>query len=124
MDKLDEIIGRAMTEEDRALLASHGQRGYVAEALGMFTGPMAGTMRLVYAVVLVTFLGALYALWQLSTTTDAVSAVQWGVAALVLFQMTALCKSYMGSHLEANRMLREIKRLELQVAMLRGERAG
>lgn len=36
----------------------------------------------------------------------------------------ALCKSYMGSHLEANRMLRELKRLELQVAMLRTERSG
>lgn len=124
MDKLDEMIGRAMTEEDRALLASHGQRGYIAEALGVFTGPMAGTMRLVYAVVLVTFVGAVYALWQLGTSSDAVSAVQWGVAALVLFQMMALCKNYLGSHLETNRMLRELKRLELQVALLRGSHPG
>jgi hypothetical protein len=123
MDKFDEMIGRAMTEEDRALLAAHGQRGYVAEALGVFSGPMAGVMRLVYVVVLVTFVGAVYALWQLSAASDPLAAVQWGVAALVLFQMTALCKSFLGSHLEANRMLRELKRIELQVALLRSERS-
>lgn len=50
--------------------------------------------------------------------------MQWGVGALVLFQMTVLAKSYLGSHMEANRVLRELKRLELQVSMLRGSPAS
>lgn len=123
MDKFDEMVGRALTEEDRALLASHDQAGYVAQALGMLKGPMGAVMRLVYAVVLLTFAGAVYAFWQVVTATDPLTAVRWGVGALVLFQMTVLCKTYMGSHLEANRMLRELKRLELQVALLRREDA-
>ncbi len=120
MDKIDELIGRAMAEEDRVLLANYAPRGYVAEALGVLGGPMAGVMRLVYVVVLATFAGALYAFWRMGTADDVLTAVQWGVGALALLQMTALCKSYMGSHLEANRMLREMKRLELQVALMRG----
>jgi hypothetical protein len=55
----------------------------------------------------------------MSGAAEALAAVKWGVAALALFQVTMLCKTFMGSHLEANRMLREIKRVELQVALLR-----
>jgi len=123
MDRFDEMIGRAMNEEDRALLARYGEQGYIAQAMGLFRGPMGAVMALVYASVLATFTGAVYAFWRMTAAADATAAVQWGVGALVLFQMTALAKSYMGSHMEANRMLREIKRLELQVSMLRGKSA-
>lgn len=122
MDKFDEMISRAMTEEDRALLARHAPTGYIPQALGLFRGPMGRTMRLVYAVMLLAFAGAAYALWRVLTAAAPLDAVQWGVGALLLFQMTTLAKSYMGSHLEANRMIRELKRLELQLAMLRTSR--
>ena len=38
---------------------------------------------------------------------------------MLLFQMAVLTKGFMGSHMEANRVLRELKRLELQVSLLR-----
>lgn len=119
MDKFDEMIGRAMTDEDRALLARYGEQGYLSQALGLFRGSMGAVMRLVYVTVLASFAGAVYAFWKMTAATDATAAVQWGVGALLLFQMTALAKVYMGSHLEANRLLRELKRVELQVSMLR-----
>ncbi|MCG6117624.1 MAG: hypothetical protein MEQ07_05440 [Aquimonas sp.] len=118
MDKFDEMIGRAMSEEDRALLARYQEQGYVSEALGMFRGPKAAVVRLVYATVLVSFAGAAFAFWKLLGATDPTTAIQWGTGTVLLFQMTVLCKTYLGSHMEANRMLRELKRIELQVAML------
>lgn len=123
MDRFDDMIGRAMTDEDRALLARYGKQGYVSQAVGLFRGPMGAVMALVYATVLATFAGAAYAFWRMATAADTVAAVQWGVGTLLLFQMSVMAKSYMGSHLEANRMLRELKRLELQLSMLRASRA-
>jgi hypothetical protein len=93
MNKIDDMIGKALTEEDRALLASHGEPGYLAQAFGIFRGPMAGIM------------------WMVNVAS--------GVAALALFQVTSLCKTFMANRMEANRLLRELKRVELQVAMLR-----
>lgn len=122
MNKLDEMIGRALTEEDRELLARHGEPGYVAQAFRMFRGPMAWALWVAYAAGAVAFVMGAYAFWQMVTTTDVVAAVKWGVGALLLFQMTTLTKSFMGSHMQANRMLRELKRLELQVALLRAEK--
>ena len=119
MDKFDELIAKALTDEDRALLSRHGEPGYFAQALGMFRGPLAWVMWLVYVVGGVAFFVAMYAIWQMWTTTDMLAAVKWGMASVLLFQFTVLAKTYMGTHMETNRMLLEIKRVELQVAMLR-----
>lgn len=119
MNKIDDLIGRALTEEDRALLASHGEQGYLSQAFGIFRGPMAWVMWLVNVVAGVAFLAGAYAIWQMFGAAEPLVAVKWGVVSLFLFQVTTMCKSFMGSHMEANRLLREIKRVELQVSLLR-----
>ncbi|MDZ4812324.1 MAG: DUF6768 family protein, partial [Pseudomonadota bacterium] len=93
--------------------------GYLAQAFGIFRGPMAWVMWMVNAVAGLAFVAGIYAIWKMSGTSEALVAVKWGVGSLLLFQVTVLCKTFMGNHLEANRILREIKRLELQVALLR-----
>lgn len=121
MSKFDDLIGQALTEEDRALLASHAEPGYLAQAFGLFRGPMAWVMWLVNIANGVSFLVGVYALWQMTNTSDALLAVKWGVGALFLFQITTLCKTFMGNRMEVNRMLRELKRVELQLSLLRGD---
>lgn len=122
MNKVDEMIGRALTDEDRALLERHGEPGYVAQAFGLFRGPMAWVMWVAYVAGAIAFVVGAYALWQMVITSDLLSAVKWGVGALFLFQITTLTKSFMGSHMESNRMLRELKRVELQVSLLRADK--
>lgn len=119
MNKIDDLIGKALTEEDRALLASHTEQGYLKQAFGIFRGPMAGIMWLVNVASGVAFLAGAYAMWRVFGTSDALIAVQWGVSALFLFQVTNLCKTFMASRMESNRLLRELKRVELQVSLLR-----
>jgi hypothetical protein len=119
MNKIDDLIGKALTEEDRALLASHAEPGYLTQAFGIFRGPMAGIMWIVNIASGVAFIAGMYAIWRLFAATDAIIAMRWGVGALFLFQVTTLCKTLMGTRMEANRTLREIKRLELQLALLR-----
>jgi hypothetical protein len=119
MNKIDDLIGKALTEEDRALLASHTEQGYLKQAFGIFRGPMAGIMWLVNVASGVAFLAGAYAMWRVFGTSDALIAVQWGVSALFLFQVTNLCKSFMANRMESNRLLRELKRVELQVSLLR-----
>ncbi len=118
MNKIDDLIGQALTEEDRALLASHSEPGYLAQALGLFRGPMAWVMWMLNVASGVAFLAGAYAIWRMFGTSDPLVAVKWGVASLFLFQVTTLCKTFMGSRMEANRLLRELKRVELQVSLL------
>ncbi|MBI2398385.1 MAG: DUF6768 family protein [Pseudolabrys sp.] len=119
MNKLDELIGQALTDEDRALLASHGEPGYLTQAFGIFRGPLAWVMWFVNFAGGLAFIAGAYAVWKLFGTTEPVAAVQWGIGALFLFQVTTLCKTFMGNQMQTNRMLREMKRLELQISLLR-----
>lgn len=121
MSKIDELIGHALTEEDRALLASHAEQGYLAQAFGLFRGPLAWVMWVVNLTGTIAFAAGIYALWQMLGAGDAMPAVKWGVGALLLFQMTTLCKTFMGNRMEVNRMLRELKRVELQLSLLRND---
>lgn len=123
MNKIDDLIDQALTEEDRALLASHSEPGYLAQAFDLFRGPLAWVMWLVNAASGVAFLAGVYAIWRMFGTSDPLVAVKWGVASLFLFQVTTVCKTVMGSRMEANRLLRELKRVELQVSLLR-DRTG
>ena len=119
MNNIDDLIGEALTDEDRALLASHGEPGYLAQAFGIFRGPLAWVMWVVNVAAGSAFLAGVYLIWQMFETSDPLTAVKWGVASLLLFQVTTMCKSFMGNRMEANRLLREIKRVELQVSLLR-----
>ena len=119
MNKLDDAIGQVLSAEDRELLARHAEPGYLRQAIGVFHGPMGWVMWLLYLLGGIAFLAGLYALWQMIGSSEPLAAIKWGVAALVLVQFTTVAKGFMGNHLEANRSLREIKRLELQVSLLR-----
>lgn len=119
MDKTDELIKQTLSAEDRALLARHGEPGYFSQAFGLFRGSLGWVVWVAYLCGIIAFSGSGVSLWRSWHATDALAAVQWGVLAIVLFQFTMIMKSFLGSHLEANRMLREFKRVELQLALLR-----
>lgn len=118
MKNIDDLIGQALTEEDRALLASHREPGYLTQAFGLFRGPLAWVMWLVNVASGLAFLAGAYAIWKMYGASETLLAVQWGVLSLFLFQITTMCKTFMGNRMESNRLLRELKRIELQVSLM------
>ncbi len=121
MNQTDDLIHRALAAEDRDLLARHAEPGYFAQAFGLFRGTLGWVAWLTWLTATASFIGFAWALWLCWTASDPLVAVRWGVVAVVLFQFSAMGKAFLGSHLEGNRMLREIKRIELQVALQRAE---
>lgn len=122
MNKNDDLIQRALAAEDRELLARHIEPGYFSQAIGLFRGSLGWVAMASYLTAVLAFVGFGVAVWQCWVATEPLVAVRWGVVAVVLFQLSAMSKTFLGSHLEANRLLREIKRVELQLALVRSER--
>lgn len=119
MSKTDDMIERALSAEDRELLARHTEPGYFTQAFGLFRGAQGGVVWLTYLTSLAAFAGFAYAFWRTWTADDLLVAVKFATLAVVLFQYTAIAKSFLGARMESNRSLREFKRVELQVSMLR-----
>jgi hypothetical protein len=115
MSRIDDLIQESLSKEDEALLAQHGSEpGFLRQVRGMFSGPLSWVMWLVMGVQVLLFAGAVYAFWMLFTADDVMSTLRWGVVAIVLVQLVTFLRGFMGAHLEANRILRAVNRVELR----------
>lgn len=118
---IDRLIAEAMTAEERALMEKFSaEPHFVRQTLSIFTGPN-WWVNLILAVFQgVAFLGGLYAAWKFFGTSDVLSALHWGLPSVTLLLMAATVKMGMMPTIEANRVIRELKRIELQIARMRG----
>jgi len=74
----------------------------------------------VMSIIFGTILNLLffYAGWKFFTAVDVNSKLLWGGGAWFLATMVAFMKVWFWMRMESNRVIRELKRLELQVARL------
>lgn len=120
---IDRLIEEALAEDERALLAKIGDEpGYFRQARDTFKGPLGWVVWLIYILNIVCFIGFVFATWKLFAASDVMAALRWAFAAIVLINFTLFFKGSMGAHGEANRVLREVRRLELQVMGLKAGR--
>ena len=122
MESIDERIRRALSSEDRAILAELDSHGTIyGEVAATFSGHrrwvnvagwMAGLLMLAVAVVCG---------WQFFTQPDVRIMQMWGTGLIVSTLSLGLVKLWFFLELQRTAILREIKRVELQVAGLTAE---
>lgn len=117
MDDLDREISEALKAEDRETLNQFGELGLFAQWFGMYRGPQ-GWIASVTTVVMAIMAGAgFYSLWKLiGVGATGPDAIKWGALALLMLTMVSFIKVWFWMRMEANRVIREVKRLELQIA--------
>lgn len=117
MRDLDEMIDEALDAEERALLRSIGEEpGFFAQAFGLFGGSIGWVNALMVVIQGLLFIAGVVAAWNFFEAEDALHAIRWGLPAAVLLLTSLIIKMSMWPTLQSNRVIREIKRLELQVA--------
>lgn len=118
MSELDRMIEAALNDDDRAFFAKAGREpGYLGQVGGLLVGPLAWVNILLMIVQAALFLGGALAAWQFFQAGDTLVALRWGLPAVVLLLTgTVLKVATLWPSLQANRMLRELKRIELQLA--------
>jgi hypothetical protein len=116
MDDLDRRIEEALGAEDRALLERLGEQGLVDQWSGVYRGASGGFARLASVVIVALVAAAAYCGWRFVGATAALDAARWGAGAVVGLGMVAFVKLWFWLRMESNRVLREVKRLELRFA--------
>ena len=117
MRDLDEMIDEALDADERALLRSIGEEpGFFAQAFGLFGGSIGWVNALMVVIQGLLFIAGVVAAWNFFEAEDALHAIRWGLPAAVLLLTSLIIKMSMWPTLQSNRVIREIKRLELQVA--------
>ena len=114
---LDAQIDAALAAEERDLLRQIGEEpGFYSQFFGIF-GDRIGWVSMVLMVVQTAlFIAAVWTGWRFFEADDALEAMRWGLPSAVLALMSLILKMSMWPTLQTNRVIREIKRLELLAA--------
>ena len=119
MTDIDARISRTLDEDDRAFLASLDARGSLfSEIGGIFYGPL---KPIVIFLIVLTFLLAMlgfYASWGFIQAQGTDSMLRWGALAWAAWTVVSGIKRWLWDRANLVGLLREVKRLELRVAML------
>lgn len=116
MNKLDRMIEEALDAEDRAVLAQYGEKGIFGEVAELFTGKLGWINFAQFVVQFALFAGALYAGGRVIALDEPAALIRWSALVLGLFMAMGVIKIMQWQQMQANRVIREVKRVELQLA--------
>jgi len=118
MQDIDRMIEEALDGEEQALFRETAREpGFFAQAFGLLGGPNGWVNVVMMVVQAALFVAGLWAGWRFFEAETALSALHWGLPAAVLVLMSLIIKLGMMPELQANRLMRELKRLQLQTAV-------
>lgn len=118
MRDVDELIDEALDAEERELLRTLDEPGFFSLAFGVFSGPSGWMSMVMMFWQTVMFIAGVWAAWHFFEAADPVTQLRWGLPAMLLLIFAGMLKMALIPRMEGNRLLRELKRVELQIAHL------
>lgn len=116
MSKLDRLIEDALSEQDREILNETRELGWFALGHSQFTGKLGWVTWVIMIVQVTMFVGAVWAGWRFFAADDVLTALKWGLPAATLVVLATIMKTSLMPQIQAARILRELKRVELMIA--------
>jgi uncharacterized membrane protein YciS (DUF1049 family) len=125
MSKLDDAIQDALTKEDAEFLAKLEQEpGSLQQLAGIFQGPLNWIYLTLLIAAIVVGLFGVYSGWRFALSTELRPLFYWGAVTGFCLVVLAVVRVVFFMQLNTNRVLRELKRLELQLALLAVRKSG
>jgi len=115
----DQRIAAALDADDQAFLASlDSDRGMFQQIGDTWKGPLGGWAKLGFVVAIAIGLGLVYCVYRAMTADGTDAILGWGLSSLALLIMQGFLKQWMFEQVNMLTVLREVKRLQVQIAML------
>ncbi|MFP2995052.1 DUF6768 family protein [Spongiivirga sp. MCCC 1A20706] len=118
IEEIDRLIKEALTDEEAAFYDELEEQNLLQKVGAIQkgkTGWIATTMTVVNILLLVILI---YCIVQFLNATLSSDLVKWGAAGFLCMMFMSMTKLYVWMQMDKNDILRELKRLELQVASL------
>ena len=119
MESIDERIQKALSSEDQALLARmDADSSLYGDIAATFRGHTRWLNVFGWFGALIFFAIAVVCSWQFAAQTEMRSMLLWGAGTIISFLWLGLIKLWFWMELQKVGIVREIKRVELQLASL------
>ncbi len=113
MDKLDELIRERLAGEDQEIYEKTGPLGWFALSRSQFRGTLGWVTWLIVLVQAVLFFSGVYCTIMFFAASEVLLALKWGLSGAVLLLSGLILKLSLMPQMQADRVIRELKRLKL-----------
>lgn len=122
----DNKITDQLSEDDWAFLNSLDEdRGMFQQIGDSWQGPLGGWAKMIFGFTVLLGFVFLFVIWQVAHTTDhPIIHALWAISAVALLVIMGFAKEWMFARMNMLTILREVKRLQVQVAILAEQNAS
>lgn len=120
-EEIDQLIKDTLSKEEAAFYDSLDEQNVFNMFFGLFKGKNAWII-VVMNIMIFVFLGLfVYSLIEFFNAESVEQLIKWGLGSLVFLLSLSMLKIYAWMQMDKNALLREMKRLELQIMSLSGK---
>jgi len=121
MKDIDKLIKETLNEEERKFYNELDEQNVIGMLTGLFKGKNAWLLVVMNIMTLVFFALAIYCAIQFFQTDLTNDLIKWGSGAMLSIFAMSMLKVFAWMQMDKNALLREMKRLELQISSLSGK---
>lgn len=121
MEEIDKLIRDTLSQEEAKFYDSLEEQGIFEMMFGLFKGKNAWINILMNIVILVFFVLFVYCGIQFFEADTTEGVIRWGFGGLFFIMAISMLKLFAWMQMDKYAILREMKRLELQIMSLSGK---
>jgi hypothetical protein len=118
MEDIDQLIKDTLTQEEAKFYDELEEQNVFQMVIGIFKGKNKWLLIMMNIMTLTFFGLSVYCTIQFFNTDITNELIKWGIGGLVFLMAVSMMKMFAWMQMDKNAILREIKRLELQVSSL------
>ena len=122
IEKIDELIKEALTQEEAKFYDELGEQNILEKLGGIFKGKTGWLAIIMNLVNLIIFGLLIFCVVQFLNTEITNELIKWATAIFACLIFMGMIKLFVWMQMDKNDILRELKRLELQIATLSTKR--
>ena len=120
MEDIDKLIKETLTEEEAKFYDKLDEQNVLQMVGGLFQGKNKWIMYLMNIMTFIFFFLFVYCVVQFFNTDITNEMIKWGFGSITFLLGVSMLKVFAWMQMDKNALIREIKRLELQISSLSG----
>jgi len=123
-EDIDKLIKETLTQEEANFYDGLEEQGLWGMFVGIFQGKLGWIVVIMNIINLIVFGIMIYCFVQFFNVTETNELIKWGLGIVICIVFNVMIKLYAWMQMDKNAILREMKRLELQISSLSGKING
>lgn len=117
-ENIDELIHQALNKEEAEFYNQLNEQNLPEMVTGLYRGKLGWLTILMSIVMVFIFAGGVYCVIQFFNSSNATEMIMWGAGVFLSLMIVSFLKLINFIQMYSNKISREIKRLEFQIAIL------